>query len=99
MPGCRSERRRRSGVGRSTVSSFRSGRAQGAKATSARLDLSSCLRIRLTRDDRWMLRGVLVAIGGVVLVVSLVTGLLWGFQRKLIYFPDAGPVAKAAEVL
>jgi uncharacterized protein len=44
-------------------------------------------------------RAVLVAIGGVVLVLSLVTGLLWGFQRKLIYFPDAGPVSPAAGAL
>jgi fermentation-respiration switch protein FrsA (DUF1100 family) len=31
----------------------------------------------------------------VVLLVALVTGLLWGFQRKLIYLPDAGPVGRA----
>jgi len=32
-----------------------------------------------------------VAAGIVVLVLVLVTGLLWAFQRRLIYLPDAGP--------
>jgi uncharacterized protein len=46
-----------------------------------------------------MLRGVVVAAGVVVLVLALLTGLLWLFQRSLIYLPDAGPVPPAAEVL
>jgi fermentation-respiration switch protein FrsA (DUF1100 family) len=35
----------------------------------------------------------------VVLVLALITGLLWGFQRKLIYLPEAGPVGPADAVL
>jgi uncharacterized protein len=46
-----------------------------------------------------MLRGVVVAVGVAVLVSALLTGLLWLFQRKLVYLPDAGPVPSAAEVL
>ncbi|UOY03760.1 alpha/beta hydrolase [Blastococcus sp. PRF04-17] len=46
-----------------------------------------------------MLRGVLVAAGVVVLVLALLTGLLWLFQRSLVYLPDAGPVPSAADVL
>ena len=38
--------------------------------------------------------GVIV---GVVLVV--LSGLLWGLQRRLVYFPDDGPVPAAAAVL
>ena len=34
-----------------------------------------------------------------LLVVVLVTGLLWAFQRRLIYFPDAGPDAPVSAVL
>ncbi|MBE1496383.1 fermentation-respiration switch protein FrsA (DUF1100 family) [Amycolatopsis lexingtonensis] len=34
-----------------------------------------------------------------VLVVVLVLGLVWVFQRRLIYLPDAGPVPAAASVL
>ncbi|WP_245700111.1 alpha/beta hydrolase [Geodermatophilus siccatus] len=38
---------------------------------------------------------------GVVLAVVLVvlSGLLWGLQRRLVYFPDDGPVPAAAAVL
>ena len=35
----------------------------------------------------------------VVLALILVTGLLWVFQRRLIYFPDAGPSSPASAVL
>ena len=30
-----------------------------------------------------------------VLVLALITGLLWGFQRKLIYLPAGGPVGRS----
>jgi fermentation-respiration switch protein FrsA (DUF1100 family) len=46
-----------------------------------------------------VLRPALVVVGVVVLVLALVTGLVWGFQRKLIYLPDAGPVGPAETVL
>jgi alpha-beta hydrolase superfamily lysophospholipase len=46
-----------------------------------------------------MLRAVLITAGVVVLVFALLTGLLWLFQRSLVYLPDAGPVPPAAEVL
>jgi fermentation-respiration switch protein FrsA (DUF1100 family) len=46
-----------------------------------------------------MLRSVLVAVGTLVLVLALITGLFWGFQRRLIYLPDAGPVGSAGAVL
>ena len=48
---------------------------------------------------RRMVRSALVGAGVVVLVLALLTGLLWIFQRSLIYLPDAGPVPAAAEVL
>jgi pimeloyl-ACP methyl ester carboxylesterase len=35
----------------------------------------------------------------VVLLLGLITGLLWGFQRKLIYLPDAGPAGSADDVV
>ena len=44
---------------------------------------------------RRLLRGLVVV--GVVLVV--LSGLLWGLQRRLVYFPDDGPVPAAAAVL
>jgi uncharacterized protein len=44
-------------------------------------------------------RSVLVGAGVVVLVLALLTGLLWAFQRSLIYLPDAGPVPAASVVL
>jgi fermentation-respiration switch protein FrsA (DUF1100 family) len=46
-----------------------------------------------------MLRAVLVAAGVVVLLLALLTGLLWAFQRSRIYLPDAGPVQRASDVL
>jgi fermentation-respiration switch protein FrsA (DUF1100 family) len=44
-------------------------------------------------------RSVLVGAGVVVLVLALLTGLLWAFQRSLIYLPDPGPVPAADSVL
>ena len=38
-----------------------------------------------------MLRGVLVTAGVVIALLALVTGLLWGFQRSLIYLPQGEP--------
>ncbi|MGY1710732.1 alpha/beta hydrolase [Geodermatophilus sp. SYSU D00758] len=35
----------------------------------------------------------------VVLVLAVLTGLLWGLQRRLVYLPDDGPVPAAAAVL
>ncbi len=35
----------------------------------------------------------------IAVVCAVVVGLLWTFQRRLIYLPDAGPVPAAAEVL
>ena len=35
----------------------------------------------------------------VAVVLAVLTGLLWGLQRRLVYFPDAGPVPAAAAVL
>ena len=46
-----------------------------------------------------MLRSVLVGAGIVVLVLSLLTGLLWAFQRSLVYLPAAGPVPPASSAL
>lgn len=43
----------------------------------------------------WWLRACL----GVLGVLILIIGLLWVFQRKLIYLPDASPVPPAGEVL
>jgi uncharacterized protein len=46
-----------------------------------------------------MPRSALLAVSVVVLLAVVGTGLLWAFQRSLIYLPDAGPVPPAAEVL
>jgi uncharacterized protein len=46
-----------------------------------------------------MLRSVLVGAAVVVLLLAVVTGLLWAFQRSLIYLPDGGPVAPVESVL
>jgi uncharacterized protein len=46
-----------------------------------------------------MPRSALLAVSVVVLLAVVGTGLLWAFQRSLIYLPDAGPVQPAAEVL
>ncbi len=40
-----------------------------------------------------MLRGVLVTAGVVVALLAVVTGLLWGFQRSLIYLPQGAPAS------
>ena len=50
-------------------------------------------------QNRGMGRSVLVGAGVVVLVLALLTGLLWAFQRSLIYLPDPGPVPAASSVL
>ncbi|PZA19650.1 alpha/beta hydrolase [Modestobacter versicolor] len=42
-----------------------------------------------------MLRPALV----VVLVLAVLVGLLWAFQRRLVYLPDAGPVPAAADAV
>ncbi len=46
-----------------------------------------------------MVRSALVGIGVVVLVLALLTGLLWAFQRSLVFLPDPGPVPAASSVL
>ena len=46
-----------------------------------------------------MLRSALLAVSGVVLLALVATGLLWAFQRSLIYLPDAGPAQSVAAVL
>ena len=46
-----------------------------------------------------MLRPVLVGAAVVGTVVVVLTGLLWAFQRHLVYLPDAGPQQPAAAVL
>ncbi len=43
----------------------------------------------------WALRVVIALIAA----LSLVVGLLWVFQRRLIFQPDTSPVAPAATVL
>ena len=49
----------------------------------------------MARSMPWWLR--LLAIGTGVLLVLV--GLLWVFQRRLIYLPDAAPVPPAATML
>jgi uncharacterized protein len=44
---------------------------------------------------RRLVRAGLVA----VVVLAVLSGLLWGLQRRLVYFPDAGPVPAAGAVL
>jgi alpha-beta hydrolase superfamily lysophospholipase len=44
---------------------------------------------------RRLVRAGLVA----AVVLAVLTGLLWGLQRRLVYFPDAGPVPAAGAVL
>ena len=46
-----------------------------------------------------MVRSALVGAGVVVLVLALLTGLLWIFQRSLIYLPAAGPAPGASSAL
>ena len=43
-----------------------------------------------------MLRGVAVTAGVVVAVFALLIGLLWGFQRSLIYLPQGAPTGAPA---
>jgi fermentation-respiration switch protein FrsA (DUF1100 family) len=45
------------------------------------------------------LRRALRAGAVVAVVLALLTGLLWGLQRRLVYLPDQGPVPPAASVL
>ena len=44
---------------------------------------------------RWVVRTALV----VVVLIGVVIGLLYAFQRQLIYFPDRSPVPAAADVI
>jgi uncharacterized protein len=44
-------------------------------------------------------RAVLRTAGIVLLLFALLVGLLWAFQRRLIYLPDSGPAAAAEQVL
>ncbi|NEK59927.1 alpha/beta hydrolase [Geodermatophilus sabuli] len=41
----------------------------------------------------------MVGLTVVVVLLALVTGLLWAFQRRLVYLPADGPVPAAADVL
>ena len=45
------------------------------------------------------MRRTLIVIGIVTLVASGLLGLLWSQQRRLIYFPSAGPLPAASTVL
>ncbi|MDP5183875.1 alpha/beta fold hydrolase [Blastococcus sp. BMG 814] len=46
-----------------------------------------------------MIRSVLVGAGVVVLLLASLVGLLWVFQRSLIYLADDGPAGSAADLL
>ena len=46
-----------------------------------------------------MLQRVGTAAVVVVVLVSVLVGLLWAFQRRLVYLPDAGPAGPAAAIL
>jgi alpha-beta hydrolase superfamily lysophospholipase len=46
-----------------------------------------------------MLRSLMVGAAVVVALLAVLTGLLWAFQRSLIYLPDAGPGQRASDVL
>ena len=46
-----------------------------------------------------MVRTALVGLTVVVVVLVLLVGLFWAFQRSLVYLPAAGPVPAAASVL
>src|SRR6476661_10148956 len=48
---------------------------------------------------RRVVRSALTVAAVVVLLLGVITGLLWGFQRKLIYLPDAGPAGSADDVV
>jgi hypothetical protein len=51
------------------------------------------------RKDRRVLRAALVGVGVLVVVLALLVGLFWAFQRSLVYLPAPGPVPAAASVL
>jgi fermentation-respiration switch protein FrsA (DUF1100 family) len=44
-------------------------------------------------------RGILRTAGVLLLLFAVLVGLLWGWQRQLIYLPDDGPTAPPAAVL
>ncbi|MDP5182092.1 alpha/beta hydrolase [Blastococcus sp. BMG 814] len=46
-----------------------------------------------------MLRRTVVGAAVVVLLCTLLVSLLWAFQRRLVYLPDAGPLPPAAEAV
>ncbi|SFF35327.1 alpha/beta hydrolase [Blastococcus tunisiensis] len=46
-----------------------------------------------------MVRSVLVVGSVIVLVLAVITALLWGFQRRLVYLPGDGPLPPASAVL
>ena len=46
--------------------------------------------------DHGRVRGVLRTTLVLGVALAVLTGLLWGFQRRLVYVPDAGPVPSAA---
>ena len=46
-----------------------------------------------------VVRSVLVSAGAVVLLLAAVVGLLWVFQRSLIYLPDDGPARPVEDAL
>jgi hypothetical protein len=48
---------------------------------------------------RRVLRAALVVVVLSALVVGSVVGLLWAFQRRLVYLPDDGPVPAAADAV
>jgi uncharacterized protein len=50
-------------------------------------------------NGRGPVRRAMVGIVAVVVVFTLLVGLLWAFQRSLIYLPDAGPVGAASAQL
>jgi uncharacterized protein len=62
-------------------------------------EMSVRRRRRLARHHRGMLRSLIVGAAVLVALLAVLTGLLWAFQRSLIYLPDAGPVARASDVL
>jgi fermentation-respiration switch protein FrsA (DUF1100 family) len=71
----------------------------GAELRVVRLDAAFSAGPDGPVHHRRMLRSAFVVTGVVVVLVALVTGVLWAFQRSLIYLPDAGPSQSAATVL
>jgi fermentation-respiration switch protein FrsA (DUF1100 family) len=51
------------------------------------------------RDHRRVLRSALVAGAVVVLLLAALGGLLWAFQRRIVYLPDGAPEQPAGVVL